>query len=140
MLRTFPIFQQGKKKKPTKINAKWLTAKHLTADDKKKIVKIGQIHDLSVTVYMPTGAEFCFVTLGDLFEILADQDNNKHKHPTFTTCFLNFVCSVDCGIHVCHVMERLAKNEEIEETMTMKEVRQYKANMVSQFIKDFVVE
>ncbi|KAL2479641.1 Uncharacterized protein Adt_32607 [Abeliophyllum distichum] len=66
-------------------------------------------------------------------------DDAMQLHTDIYYMFLNFVCSVDCGIHVYHVMERLAKNEEIEETITMKEVRQYKANMISQFIKDFVV-
>ncbi|KAL2458269.1 Ubiquitin-like protease domain-containing protein [Abeliophyllum distichum] len=90
--------------------------------------------------YVESKQKELFMKSPDTNTVVYKEEEFNHPLISYEKCPQQHIGTVDCGIHVCHVMERLAKNEEIEETMTMKEVRQYKANMVSQFIKDFVVE
>lgn len=43
----------------------------------------------------------------------------------------------DCGYHVCHIMDRVCNNMEIEPTLTIEEVLQFKAEMMTNFLKDY---
>lgn len=45
--------------------------------------------------------------------------------------------SLDCGYHVCHIMNRICSGEDIEKTLTDDALNQFKAHMMETFMKDF---
>lgn len=44
---------------------------------------------------------------------------------------------VDCGIHVCHVMDRLCKGQEIEESLSPDELKAFKVEMFKNFTTEY---
>lgn len=45
--------------------------------------------------------------------------------------------TVDCGYHICHIMNRICSNTKIEHSLTKEQMSRFKAHMISAFIRGF---